>query len=186
MVSTRLKFKDIWLVKQNKLQKMLFSSIFSSLEWSIWLQVLLDSQCMHITNIATQRAGVHELSGPNWTVQPPVSYLSFSEFIEILAADFLASVCGPLVKTMQWVNEWDQMTPYLTLEILLQFPGVCGLYMASAFAGTLSTVSSGINGCSTVVVQGRIHSRFSSKYTFGNLSISPTSWLHWERHWIND
>ena len=62
--------------------------------------------------------------------------------------------CDP--KSMQWVNEWDQMTPYLTLEILLQFPGVCGLYMASAFAGTLSTVSSGINGCSTVVVQGSI------------------------------
>ena len=64
------------------------------------------------------------------------------------------SVRRSLIKTMQWVNEWDQMTPYLTLEILLQFPGVCGLYMASAFAGTLSTVSSGINGCSTVVVSG--------------------------------
>ena len=64
------------------------------------------------------------------------------------------SVQRSVIKTMQWVNEWDQMTPYLTLEILLQFPGVCGLYMASAFAGTLSTVSSGINGCSTVVVSG--------------------------------
>ena len=111
---------------------------------------------MHITNIATQRAGVHELADPS-------------------APEPSSPGCGTLTKTMQWVNEWDQMTPYLTLEILLQFPGVCGLYMASAFAGTLSTVSSGINGCSTVVVQGRILSQYSSKYIFDNLLISPTS-----------
>merc|ERR1711892_1368927 len=59
--------------------------------------------------------------------------------------------CDPV--TAGWVNRWDQLTPYLTVDTLLQFPGVCGLYMASAFAGTLSTASSGMNGCSTVLVQ---------------------------------
>ena len=59
--------------------------------------------------------------------------------------------CDPV--TAGWVNRWDQLTPYLTIDTLLQFPGVCGLYMASAFAGTLSTASSGMNGCSTVLVQ---------------------------------
>ena len=36
--------------------------------------------------------------------------------------------CDP--KSMKWVSEWDQLTPYLTIDTLLQFPGLTRLYRA--------------------------------------------------------
>lgn len=58
--------------------------------------------------------------------------------------------CDPL--TANWVESSDQMVPYLALDLFQNLPGLSGLYIAGAYCGALSTVSSGINSMSTVIV----------------------------------
>nr|XP_002120451.1 sodium-coupled monocarboxylate transporter 1-like [Ciona intestinalis] len=51
--------------------------------------------------------------------------------------------CDPL--TNGKVDKSDQLLPYLVLDILSVAPGIPGLFVASAYSGTLSAVSTGIN-----------------------------------------
>lgn len=44
------------------------------------------------------------------------------------------------------------MVPYLALDLFENLPGLSGLYIAGAYCGALSTVSSGINSMATVIV----------------------------------
>ena len=60
------------------------------------------------------------------------------------------SKCDPL--SAGWVEKSDQLIPYLILDIFEKQPGLAGLYIASIFSGTLSTVSSGINSMATITV----------------------------------
>ena len=47
--------------------------------------------------------------------------------------------------SMGWVGNSDQTMPYLAVKILQDWPGPTGLYVAGVYAGSLSTISSGIN-----------------------------------------
>ncbi|NXK95843.1 SC5A8 protein, partial [Formicarius rufipectus] len=60
------------------------------------------------------------------------------------------------------VSALDQLMPYLVLDILHDFPGVPGLFVASAYSGTLSTVSSSINALAAVTVEDLIKPYFTS------------------------
>ncbi|XP_034984362.1 sodium-coupled monocarboxylate transporter 1 [Zootoca vivipara] len=62
--------------------------------------------------------------------------------------------CDPW--TAKCVSAPDQLIPYLVLDILRDFPGVPGLFVASAYSGTLSTVSSSINALAAVTVEDLI------------------------------
>uniref|UniRef100_A0A4W3JZV3 Sodium-coupled monocarboxylate transporter 1 n=1 Tax=Callorhinchus milii TaxID=7868 RepID=A0A4W3JZV3_CALMI len=59
--------------------------------------------------------------------------------------------CDPLMTKR--ISNPNQMTPLLVMDILSQTPGIPGLFVACAFSGTLSTVSSGINAMAAVVVE---------------------------------
>ncbi|NXT29943.1 SC5A8 protein, partial [Syrrhaptes paradoxus] len=69
------------------------------------------------------------------------------------------------------VSALDQLMPYLVLDILSDFPGVPGLFVASAYSGTLSTVSSSINALAAVTVEDLI------KPYFRSLSEKKLSWI---------
>ncbi|XP_010158945.1 PREDICTED: sodium-coupled monocarboxylate transporter 1 [Eurypyga helias] len=69
------------------------------------------------------------------------------------------------------VSALDQLMPYLVLDILHDFPGVPGLFVASAYSGTLSTVSSSINALAAVTVEDLIRPNFRS------LSEKKLSWI---------
>uniref|UniRef100_A0A8C4U1H4 Solute carrier family 5 member 8 n=1 Tax=Falco tinnunculus TaxID=100819 RepID=A0A8C4U1H4_FALTI len=69
------------------------------------------------------------------------------------------------------VSALDQLMPYLVLDILHDFPGVPGLFVASAYSGTLSTVSSSINALAAVTVEDLI------KPYFRSLSEKKLSWI---------
>ena len=60
------------------------------------------------------------------------------------------SKCDPYA--MGWVESSDQLIPYLVTEIFEEMPGLAGLYIASIYSGTLSTVSSGINSMATIAL----------------------------------
>ncbi|NWV71151.1 SC5A8 protein, partial [Malurus elegans] len=68
--------------------------------------------------------------------------------------------CDPW--TANKVSALDQLMPYLVLDILRDFPGVPGLFVASAYSGTLSTVSSSINALAAVTVEDLIKPYFKS------------------------
>ncbi|XP_073672377.1 sodium-coupled monocarboxylate transporter 1 [Paramisgurnus dabryanus] len=58
--------------------------------------------------------------------------------------------CDPWMANM--VSAQDQLMPYLVLDILKKYPGVPGLFVASAYSGTLSTVSSSVNALAAVTI----------------------------------
>lgn len=68
--------------------------------------------------------------------------------------------CDPWTATC--VTAPDQLMPYLVLDILKDYPGVPGLFVASAYSGTLSTVSSSINALAAVTVEDLIKPYFTS------------------------
>ncbi|XP_031205179.1 sodium-coupled monocarboxylate transporter 1 [Mastomys coucha] len=77
--------------------------------------------------------------------------------------------CDPW--TSKKVSEVDQLMPYLVLDILKNYPGVPGLFVACAYSGTLSTVSSSINALAAVTVEDLIKPHFKS------LSEKSLSWI---------
>ncbi|KAM9388152.1 LOW QUALITY PROTEIN: sodium-coupled monocarboxylate transporter 1 [Phaethornis superciliosus] len=77
--------------------------------------------------------------------------------------------CDPW--TAKKVSALDQLMPYLVMDILSEFPGVPGLFVASAYSGTLSTVSSSINALAAVTVEDLI------KPYFPSLSEKKLSWI---------
>uniref|UniRef100_A0A4W4DWS7 Solute carrier family 5 member 12 n=1 Tax=Electrophorus electricus TaxID=8005 RepID=A0A4W4DWS7_ELEEL len=59
--------------------------------------------------------------------------------------------CDPW--TAGYVSAPDQLMPYFVLDILGNFPGLPGLFVACAFSGTLSTVAASINALATVTYE---------------------------------
>ncbi|XP_019947730.2 sodium-coupled monocarboxylate transporter 1-like [Paralichthys olivaceus] len=54
------------------------------------------------------------------------------------------------------VSATDQLMPYLVMDILGDYPGLPGLFVAAAYSGSLSTVSSSINALAAVTVEDLI------------------------------
>ncbi|XP_004676541.1 PREDICTED: sodium-coupled monocarboxylate transporter 1 [Condylura cristata] len=77
--------------------------------------------------------------------------------------------CDPW--TDKKVSAPDQLMPYLVLDILQDFPGLPGLFVACAYSGTLSTVSSSINALAAVTVEDLVKPHFRS------LSEKSLSWI---------
>ncbi|KAM7423023.1 hypothetical protein PAMA_010857 [Pampus argenteus] len=59
--------------------------------------------------------------------------------------------CDPLANGD--ISTPDQLLPYLVMDILAAYPGIPGLFVAAAYSGTLSTVSSSINALVAVTVE---------------------------------
>ncbi|XP_072235232.1 sodium-coupled monocarboxylate transporter 1 [Leuresthes tenuis] len=72
--------------------------------------------------------------------------------------------CDPW--TTGFVSAPDQLMPYLVMDILGDYPGLPGLFVAAAYSGSLSTVSSSINALAAVTVEDiiRPHSHMSEKH----------------------
>ncbi|XP_072051245.1 sodium-coupled monocarboxylate transporter 1-like [Amphiura filiformis] len=68
--------------------------------------------------------------------------------------------CDPL--TLGLVQKPDQMIVYYILDLFRNTPGIPGLFVASVFSATLSTVSSGVNALAAVTVQDIIRPHFRS------------------------
>ncbi|XP_066524968.1 sodium-coupled monocarboxylate transporter 1 [Hoplias malabaricus] len=75
--------------------------------------------------------------------------------------------CDPW--TAKKVSSQDQLMPYLVLDILRDYPGLPGLFVAAAYSGTLSTVSSSVNALAAVTIADLIRPYF-------RLSDKQLSW----------
>lgn len=78
--------------------------------------------------------------------------------------------CDPL--TNRDISTSDQLLPYLVMDILAVYPGVPGLFVAAAYSGTLSTVSSSINALVAVTVEDFIFP------VFKNLTPKQVTWMN--------
>lgn len=82
--------------------------------------------------------------------------------------------CDPL--TNNDVSTSDQLLPYLVMDILADYPGIPGLFVAAAYSGTLSTVSSSINALVAVTLEDFIiplwKNRTEKQVTWLNMGLS--------------
>ncbi|XP_044535088.1 sodium-coupled monocarboxylate transporter 1-like [Gracilinanus agilis] len=60
------------------------------------------------------------------------------------------------------VRSPDQLMPYLAIDILQNYPGLSGLFVAAAYSGTLSTVSSSITALACVTLEDVIKPHLDS------------------------
>ncbi|XP_061730272.1 sodium-coupled monocarboxylate transporter 1-like [Nerophis ophidion] len=70
------------------------------------------------------------------------------------------------------IDTTDQLLPYLVMDILADYPGIPGLFVAAAYSGTLSTVSSSINALVAVTVEDFI------RPICKNLTQKQMTWLN--------
>uniref|UniRef100_A0AAY4DKU4 Sodium/iodide cotransporter n=2 Tax=Denticeps clupeoides TaxID=299321 RepID=A0AAY4DKU4_9TELE len=68
--------------------------------------------------------------------------------------------CDPLETGR--ISAPDQYMPYLVLDIFQDHPGYPGLFLACAYSGTLSTVSTSINAMAAVTMEDLLKSRLAS------------------------
>ena len=76
--------------------------------------------------------------------------------------------CDPV--RAKFIGIGEQMIPYLSVTILDDFPGLSGLYVAGVYAGTLSTISSGINSVATVMLTNFIQPSIKNNGCWSKIS----------------
>jgi len=64
--------------------------------------------------------------------------------------------CDPIATGQ--IEKKDQIFPLFVMQVMGDYPGVPGLFVAGVFSGALSTVSSGLNSLSAVCLKGFIQS----------------------------
>ncbi|KAM8910296.1 sodium-coupled monocarboxylate transporter 1 isoform 1-T1 [Spinachia spinachia] len=89
-------------------------------------------------------------------------YINLVGLWSILLCSVFAGMClfSVYKKCDPWtagrVSQPDQLMPYLVMDILGDYPGLPGLFVAAAFSGSLSTVSSSISALAAVTVEDLI------------------------------
>ncbi|KAL2090328.1 hypothetical protein ACEWY4_015016 [Coilia grayii] len=82
----------------------------------------------------------------------------------------LYSNCDPL--QAGHISAPDEYMPYLVLDIFKDLPGFPGLFLACAYSGTLSTVSTSINAMAAVTMEDLLKSHLASTSQRGLILIS--------------
>ncbi|XP_076577911.1 sodium-coupled monocarboxylate transporter 1 [Chaetodon auriga] len=102
-------------------------------------------------------------------------YINLLGLWSILLCSVFAGMC--LFSVYKSCDPWtaglvsapDQLMPYLVMDILGDYPGLPGLFVAAAYSGSLSTVSSSINALAAVTVEDLIK-------PYANMSEKHLSW----------
>ncbi|XP_072311101.1 sodium-coupled monocarboxylate transporter 1 [Eucyclogobius newberryi] len=76
--------------------------------------------------------------------------------------------CDPWTSGL--ISAPDQLLPYLVMDILGGYPGLPGVFVAAAYSGSLSTVSSSINALTAVTVEDLIKPN-------SNMSEKQLAWI---------
>ncbi|XP_069013082.1 sodium-coupled monocarboxylate transporter 1 [Embiotoca jacksoni] len=103
-------------------------------------------------------------------------YINLIGLWSILLSSVFAGMC--LYSVYKHCDPWttglvsapDQLMPYLVMDTLGNYPGIPGLFVAAAYSGSLSTVSSSINALAAVTVEDIIK-------PYSNMSPKQLSWI---------
>ncbi|CAF3621225.1 unnamed protein product [Rotaria sordida] len=74
----------------------------------------------------------------------------FSALIGVIIYAYYAD-CDPY--TRKEIEDIDQILPYFVMEVLSDKKGLPGVFLACIFSGSLSTISSGLNSLSAVIIE---------------------------------
>jgi len=94
------------------------------------------------------------LNLPLWCV-----YLSILSLLGLVMYAFFEN-CDPLESEM--ISKKDQLLPYFVLKTMEDLPGLPGLFIASIFSASISTLSSGINSLGAVTLEDVFRPLFQS------------------------
>lgn len=68
--------------------------------------------------------------------------------------------CDPLLNNQ--ISNYDQLLPYFVVDLLKNFYGLPGIFIACIYSAALSTVSSGLNSLSAVFLHDFIYPIYTS------------------------
>ncbi|CAF2654705.1 unnamed protein product [Rotaria sp. Silwood2] len=74
----------------------------------------------------------------------------FSGFIGVIIYAYYVD-CDPY--TSKQIQDIDQILPYFVMDVLSDKKGLPGVFLACIFSGSLSTISSGLNSLSAVIIE---------------------------------
>nr|CAD7452229.1 unnamed protein product [Timema tahoe] len=86
-----------------------------------------------------------------WLSWPVLTLLSLSTSFAGLAIYSKYYNCDPLKSGR--ISSSDQLMPLFVGDTMREFPGLCGLFVAGIFSGSLSTVSSALNSLAAVTLE---------------------------------
>jgi len=99
---------------------------------------------LSVKDVATARKSCY------YAIVPQV-FISCSALMCGIVAYAVFEGCDPIRAGI--LHKYDQIMPYLVLVSSSTVPGLSGLFLAAAYSGTLSTVSSGLNSLSMLFVE---------------------------------
>ncbi|XP_061171925.1 sodium-coupled monocarboxylate transporter 1-like [Saccostrea echinata] len=111
-----------------------------------------------IVSTPTQKAAnrVLYLAGPAFFIT-----LTLATLEGAVAYAFFSSLgCDPLKSKK--ISNPNQVVPFMVLEIFKEAPGMAGLFMASLFSASLSTLSSGLSSLSALAIEDVVRPTFKS------------------------
>ena len=78
------------------------------------------------------------------------------EYFRKISIDKVAYLryCDPVQAGI--LDNYDSMMPYFTKQLFNNTPGMLGIFISGAYSATLSTISSGLNSCVTVLFKVHI------------------------------
>nr|CAD7255941.1 unnamed protein product [Timema shepardi] len=103
-----------------------------------------------------------------WLSWPVLTLLSLSTSFAGLAIYSKYHNCDPLKSGR--ISSSDQLMPLFVGDTMREFPGLCGLFVAGIFSGSLSTVSSALNSLAAVTLEDYLKGAVSG--LVGGLSIA--------------
>ncbi|VDI37889.1 Hypothetical predicted protein [Mytilus galloprovincialis] len=86
-----------------------------------------------------------------WFCMPGLVIIITMGCLNGLVAFAYYQTCDPLSAGI--IKAGDQLLPIFVMEIMGSIPGLPGIFIAAVFSGSLSTVSSGLNSMSAVLLQ---------------------------------
>ncbi|XP_063864212.1 sodium-coupled monocarboxylate transporter 1-like isoform X2 [Scylla paramamosain] len=140
---------ELWNVDPNPLQR-----------HSLWL-VTVQGYFLPLVLFGTGQAQVQRVcSVATWNKAVGAHYLNLAVLLTVVSCCNLMGIaifavyatCDPLATGA--IQKADQIVPFYVMDRLSSLYGVAGLFMASLYAGGLSTYSSQINGVAAVLWEG--------------------------------
>ncbi|XP_071161108.1 sodium-dependent multivitamin transporter-like [Mytilus edulis] len=126
---------------------------------------LVIGSCLRLISLSFNQSTVQRISSMSTQAKArKVMFLTAPAFFVTLSLATLEGVvayayytsirCDPL--TSKRIQNPNQIIPYMVLDIFRNLPGMSGLFMASLFSASLSTMSSGLSSLSAMTVEDYI------------------------------
>ncbi|XP_040568294.1 sodium-coupled monocarboxylate transporter 1 [Lepeophtheirus salmonis] len=108
---------------------------------------------LSVSKIETAKKAIY------WNILGIGSLLGLCAYAGMVMFGFYSEIgCDPLAAKV--VDKKDQLFPFFVMEIVGDVPLIPGFFVAGVFSGALSTVSSGLNALSAIVLKDFFHGVF--------------------------